>query len=68
MFLLTISRLCLHFRAHIQRYINEVKRIEELLALRERERSELLEQYKCLTDEAETAAKNGRRMETKVRY
>jgi hypothetical protein len=31
-------------RAHIQRYVNEVKRIEELLALREKERMELLDQ------------------------
>jgi hypothetical protein len=33
-------------RSHIQRYVNEVKRIEELLALREKERMELLDQVK----------------------
>jgi len=31
-------------RGHVQRYVNEVKRIEEILALREKERMELLEQ------------------------
>jgi hypothetical protein len=31
-------------RGHVQRYVNEVKRIEELLALREKERMELLDQ------------------------
>jgi chromosome segregation ATPase len=53
-------------RSHIQRYINEVKRIEELLSLRERERSEILDQYKHLNDEAETSARNGRKLESKV--
>ena len=55
-------------RAHIQRYVTEVKRIEEILALRERERTELLDQYKHLNDEAETSMSYGRRMEVKVSY
>ena len=53
-------------RAHIQRYVTEVKRIEEILALRERERADILDQYKHLNDEAETSMSYGRKMEVKV--
>ena len=53
-------------RSHIQRYVTEVKRIEEILALRERERKELLDQYQHLNDEAETSMTISRRMEVKV--
>ena len=42
-------------RSNIQRYVTEVKRIEEILALRERERTELLAQYQHLNEEAETS-------------
>ena len=42
-------------RSNIQRYVTEVKRIEEILALRERERTELLDQYQHLNEEAETS-------------
>ena len=37
-------------RANVNSYVSEVKRIEELLSSRERERSKLLEQYKFLSD------------------
>ena len=53
-------------RAHIQRYVTEVKRIEEILAIREKERKDLLEQYQHLNDEAESSASYGRKMESKV--
>ena len=39
-------------RSHIQRYVTEVKRIEEILPLREREQKKLLDQYQHLNDEA----------------
>lgn len=52
---------------NVQRYVNEVKRIEELLALRDKERSELLEQYRHLTIEADSAETYGRKMEGQVR-
>ena len=39
-------------RSHIQHYVTEVKRIEEILPLREREQKKLLDQYQHLNDEA----------------
>ena len=53
-------------RAHIRRYVTEVKRIEELLAIREKERVEILDSYKHLNDENESSVNYGRRMESKV--
>ncbi|CAB4069936.1 ACTR2 [Lepeophtheirus salmonis] len=53
-------------KSHIQKYINEVKRIEELLSLCEKERSELLEQYRRLSSDVSTAESYGRRLETQV--
>ena len=53
-------------RLHVQRYVNEVKRIEELFAVREKERSELLEQYKQLSVEVDSAESYGRKMEAQV--
>jgi len=47
-------------RADVQRYIREVKRIEELLAAKDKERNELLEQYKCLSDEMEKTESSAR--------
>ena len=49
-----------------RRYTTEVKRIEELLAMRERERTELLNQYKHLNDEVETSVNYGRQLESRV--
>ena len=46
----------------------KVKRIEELLAMRERERTDLLDQYQHLNAEAETSASYGRKLESKVNY
>ncbi len=51
---------------NVNRYVTEVKRTEELLALREKERSELLEQYKHLSEEISTAETYGRKMAAKV--
>ena len=53
-------------RAHIRRYVTEVKRIEELLAIREKERVEILDSYKHLNDENESSVNYGRRLESKV--
>lgn len=53
-------------KGHVQRYVNEVKRIEELFAVRERERNELLQQYKQLSVEVDTAESYGRKMEAQV--
>ncbi|XP_059093802.1 uncharacterized protein LOC131888874 [Tigriopus californicus] len=50
----------------IQRYVNEVKRVEELLAHRETERSELLQQYKSLSVEIDTSETLNRSLEAKV--
>jgi hypothetical protein len=50
----------------MKRYVTEVKRIEEVLSLRERERSELLQQYKHLSVEIDTAETYGRKMAAKV--
>ena len=55
-------------RAHIRRYVTEVKRIEELLAIREKERIEILDSYKHLNDENESSVNYGRRLESKVSY
>ncbi|KAK2148603.1 hypothetical protein LSH36_489g00052 [Paralvinella palmiformis] len=41
------------FRAQVQDYIVEVKRVEELLSAKEQERTDLLDQYRSLTLEAE---------------
>lgn len=51
----------------IQRYVNEVKRVEELLAHREKERSELLQQYKSLSVEIDNSETLNRSLEAKVR-
>ena len=37
-------------RYHIQRYLTEVKQLEEILALREREQKELLDQYQHMIE------------------
>ena len=52
--------------ANVQRYVNEVKRTEELLAHRDKERSELLEQYRHLSVEVDSAETYGRKMEGQV--
>ena len=51
-----------------RRYTTEVKRIEELLAMRERERTELLNQYKHLNDEVETSVNQKRQLESRVSF
>ena len=55
-------------RANIKGYVTEVKRIEELLSSREKERSELLEQYKYLSDEVDKSELYARQMEAKVSH
>eukprot|EP00095_Tigriopus_kingsejongensis_P008107 maker-scaffold184_size276635-snap-gene-0.13 protein:Tk08107 transcript:maker-scaffold184_size276635-snap-gene-0.13-mRNA-1 annotation:"testis-specific gene 10 protein isoform x5" len=50
----------------VQRYVNEVKRVEELLNLREKERSELLEQYKSLSIEIDSSESYSRTLEAKI--
>ena len=52
----------------LQTYVTEVKRIEELLTMRDKERSELLQQYKSLSVEIDESESYGRRMESRVRY
>ena len=47
-------------RADIQRYVTQVQRIEELLADKDVERRELLEQYKSLSDEMENSLAKAR--------
>ena len=51
----------------LQTYVTEVKRIEELLTMRDKERSELLQQYKSLSVEIDESESYGRRMESRVR-
>ncbi len=53
-------------RGHVQGYVAEVKRVEELLAQRERERDELLGQYRRLSDEVDSAEAFGRKMEAQA--
>ena len=55
-------------RANVNSYVSEVKRIEELLSSRERERSKLLEQYKYLSDEVDKSELYGRDLEAKVSH
>ena len=55
-------------RANVNSYVSEVKRIEELLSSRERERSKLLEQYKYLSDEVDKSEIYGRDLEAKVSH
>ena len=57
-----------YFANLLRRYTTEVKRIEELLAMRERERTELLNQYKHLNDEVETSVNYGRKLESRVSF
>ncbi len=54
-------------RSHVQKYVTEVKRIEELLASREKERIELLQQYKHLSGEMDSVESYGRKMAAKVK-
>ncbi len=53
-------------RAHVRKYVGEVKRVEELLAQREAERDELLGQYRRLSEEVDSAEAFGRKMEAQV--
>ena len=55
-------------RENVNSYVSEVKRIEELLSSRERERSKLLEQYKYLSDEVDKSELYGRDLEAKVSH
>ena len=55
-------------RVNVNSYVSEVKRIEELLSSRERERSKLLEQYKYLSDEVDKSELYGRDLEAKVSH
>lgn len=55
-------------RANVNSYVSEVKRIEELLSSREKERSKLLEQYKYLSDEVDKSELYGRDLEAKVSH
>ena len=55
-------------QANIKSYVTEVKRIEELLRSREKERGELLEQYKYLSDEVDKSELCRRQMEAKVSH
>jgi len=55
-------------RANVNSYVSEVKRIEELLSSRERERSKLLEQYKYLSDEVDKSELYGRDLEAKASH
>ena len=55
-------------RANVNSYVSEVKRIEELLSSRERERNKLLEQYKYLSDEVDKSELYGRDLEAKVSH
>ncbi len=54
-------------RRHVQQYVKEVKRVEELLNKKETERTELLEQYRQLSIEVDSAEAFGRRMEAQAR-
>ena len=47
---------------NVRRYVTEVKRIEEVAAIKEKERSEVLQQYKHLSLEIETSESYGRKM------
>ncbi|CAG0922440.1 unnamed protein product [Notodromas monacha] len=51
-------------RSQIQDYVNEVKRFEEVLAMKEDERNGLLEQYKNLTVEASSLEVEKSRLES----
>ncbi|CAH1777332.1 unnamed protein product [Owenia fusiformis] len=51
-------------KAQVQDYMIEVKRVEELLAAKEQERSDLLEQYRLLTSEAETYQTQSHQLES----
>ena len=53
-------------KSHVQKYVNEVKRVEEALNLKEIDRRELLAQYKNLSDEYELMESNGRRWEARA--
>ena len=51
---------------NMRRYVTEVKRIEEVLAIKEKERHEILQQYKTLSLEIETSESYGRKMAAKA--
>ena len=55
-------------RSNIKNYVTEVKRIEEVLNSREKERGELLDQYRYLSDEVGKSELYGRQMEAKVSH
>ena len=55
-------------RANIRSYVTEVKRIEELLNSREKERGNLLEQYRHLSDEVDKSEIHRRDLESKVSH
>ena len=55
-------------RANIKNYVTEVKRIEDLLNSREKERGELLEQYKYLSDEVDKSESYRRQLESKLSH
>ena len=53
-------------RADIQRYVTQVQRIEGLLADKDVERRELLEQYKSLSDEMENSLAKARTVSVRL--
>jgi chromosome segregation ATPase len=55
-------------RANIRTYVTEVKRIEDLLNSREKERGDLLEQYRHLSDEIDKSEIHRRDLESKVSH
>ena len=55
-------------RDNIKSYVTEVKRIEDILNSREKERGELLEQYRHLSDEVDKSEMHRRDLESKISH
>ncbi|XP_049836106.1 centrosomal protein of 135 kDa isoform X2 [Schistocerca gregaria] len=53
-------------KRQLQDYVKEIKRIEDMLARKERERSEMLEQFRGLSLEAEALESNNHSLETEA--
>ncbi|XP_037909139.1 centrosomal protein of 135 kDa isoform X2 [Hermetia illucens] len=50
-------------KQQLQQYVQEVKRVEELLSLKEQEREEMLEHYRCLSHDAVMLEGNNQSLE-----